>query len=579
MAAVKKKKKEKSTNPNLVLIIFVVFLFLVTIGLGIWVYYEHDAQKQLRDSQYSAKKALEAEKVVRDYYSMLSSELRMAVGDALEEDDALRLKVDREDFWKENFGKFQKVENRDKARKLLVDLKARLGVAENDQDPKTNFKKKLDEVENKARDLEAKLNNLAKDKVYLETIAKKLADGLDEFQNTALARIEKGKVEAVNAAQKRSDDFRALEKSNQALKDELKDKEGEIEKRIAEHQVEVNRLNREKKKLEFDLRDLASGGGAAPVMQANAGGFAPLILSLSTGKPLWDQPVGKIIRYDPDLRQVAINVGSAQGAKPELTFNIFGANSSGRAAKQLKGSIEIIRVVDANTSLARIVSLYDVDGREIQLNDLSRSRIVREAELPIREGDLLFNLFWGARVAIAGYVSVMGDPSDNPAEQISQMAAFKNMLERNGMQVDAYVDLRDGKIRGDLSMKTRYLILGENIGGDAAKLAPKDGDDKDPTKERARAIGEARNQLFTQAMQRGLLMISAENFVTVIGYRRPRNGNNPDISTFRPELPYAGDPAAGGVIMVQPKGDAGDKGDMKDNKDKDNKDNKDNKEP
>ena len=35
----------------------------------------------------------------------------------------------------------------------------------------------------------------------------------------------------------------------------------------------------------------------------------------------------------------------------------------------MKGTIEIIRVLDANSSLARITSLYDPDGYEIPLND------------------------------------------------------------------------------------------------------------------------------------------------------------------------------------------------------------------
>src|SRR5438046_4901846 len=100
MAGLKKtKKKEPNSNPNTVLIIFVVFLFLVTIGLGTWVYYEHDAQKQLRDSTNAMKKALEAEKNVGAYYSMIASEDRLALGDKLTEVEKGRLDNDRAQFW------------------------------------------------------------------------------------------------------------------------------------------------------------------------------------------------------------------------------------------------------------------------------------------------------------------------------------------------------------------------------------------------------------------------------------------------------------------------------------------------
>jgi hypothetical protein len=40
-------------------------------------------------------------------------------------------------------------------------------------------------------------------------------------------------------------------------------------------------------------------------------------------------------------------------------------------------------------------------------------------------------------------------------------------------------------------------------------------------------------------------VISAENFSTMIGYRRPRSANSPEITGFRPSLPYAGTLEAG----------------------------------
>src|SRR5438552_18402241 len=107
MAGLKKtKKKEPNTNPNTVLIIFVVFLFLVTIGLGTWVYYEHDAQKVLRDSTYDMKKALEAEKTAGAFHSMMAAQLRVAIGEKLQEDEKGRVDIDLPELMKDNYGKF-----------------------------------------------------------------------------------------------------------------------------------------------------------------------------------------------------------------------------------------------------------------------------------------------------------------------------------------------------------------------------------------------------------------------------------------------------------------------------------------
>jgi hypothetical protein len=70
---------------------------------------------------------------------------------------------------------------------------------------------------------------------------------------------------------------------------------------------------------------------------------------------------------------------------------------------------------------------------------------------------------------------------------------------------------------------------------------------KDPMEKNGQANAE-RNELVNKSSQMlrndaktlGLLMISAENFATVVGYRRARNAGVIEISGFRPTLPYAG---------------------------------------
>ena len=66
---------------------------------------------------------------------------------------------------------------------------------------------------------------------------------------------------------------------------------------------------------------------------------------------------------------------------------------------------EVVRVLGSASSIARITSLYDITGLEIPLNDLNKGRIQREADNPLKEGDLLFNLAFGARVVLAGNIN------------------------------------------------------------------------------------------------------------------------------------------------------------------------------
>src|SRR5260370_37512189 len=126
-----------------------------------------------------------------------------------------------------------------------------------------------------------------------------------------------------------------------------------------------------------------------------------LLLDFSLGKPLWDDPVGAITRVDPKAKEVTINIGSARGVKPDLTFNVFAPSKylATRGEKQLKGTIEVIRVLGPNTSIARITSVFtDLEARERG----------EDRQMEFHDGDLLYNLFWGTRVAVTGYPNVTG---------------------------------------------------------------------------------------------------------------------------------------------------------------------------
>jgi hypothetical protein len=294
---------------------------------------------------------------------------------------------------------------------------------------------------------------------------------------------------------------------------ELQEKIDSDDKTRREHELALNKkiaeLNRRIRDKEEERPDAAIG------RMDNREPHA-LLLDISLGKPLWDDPVGVITRVDAKSKEVAINLGSARGVKPDLTFNVFAPSKyiATRAEKQLKGTLEVIRVIGPNASIARITSTFDPD-------------------FPMHEGDLLFNLFWGTRVAIAGNPNVTGAPTDNPSEQMRQLADFIYLLERQGIIVDAYLDLTDGQIKGAVNPSTRYLIRGEDPRLDAKEL-----EDKAPRAERALAVTNAATTMRKDAVDKGIFVISAKNFATLIGYRQP--GALRDTTAFRPTIPAAG---------------------------------------
>lgn len=554
MAAAKKKKKEKSTSPNIALVIFLIFFILVTISMGVLVYYDQETMAKAAEDKRAAKAGWDQEKLKASHNGMVVHELRLILGDTLTEAEDAELKFDREQL---KNGKFNNEKNKDTMKKFVEETKAKLGGGP-DKDTSTTYEKEIKLANDKANVLAAQL--AAALDAHAKT--KKLYDDLnaadDTYRKDAFARIQKGNDAAFASTLKASKSVTDIVETSRKLSQDLIEAAEKREADKEEYDKIVKRLNARIALLEKEK--LADTGVAAVQGNAPRNDAFPLLLDVSPGKPLWDHPVGRIMRVDPDLRQIAINVGTAQGAKPELTFNIFGGGSNGRPVGQLKGSLEIIRVVDANTSIARLNSLYDGEGKEIALNDVSRTRVLRETESPIREGDLLFNLFWGSRVAVVGYVNITGDPSDNPAEQIRQMEDFAYLLQRNGMQVDAYVDMRDGQVRGAITPKTRYIILGDDlrVAGGAKKKMDKEGDDKEPAAEqpgadRGKLINDANLALKKAGVGNGSLLVSQDNFAMLIGYRRARSANNPQLSEFRPSLPYAGAPGQVGVMDVRPR--------------------------
>jgi len=564
MAGLKKKKREKSGSPNVVLVVFLVLFVITSITLGVFLYLALDEAGVARQSMKKVADKEQGDKNVIVYYKMLFRDLRAALGDKLDQNEAKELAIDRGSF---DGGTFDKnITDKAVSGKVLADLGGKLNRTETGYEK--NYPDLLDAERKKYAEIDGNWKTEQAAHAKTKETIKDLKAKQDTNHQAIMTSITAGNAATLAAAQKKSDDFVKLTKDQKKLNEDIK---AESDKNLAMQKLKL--MGFEIKKLRDELAQGGKAVGPGGAAVAAGGASFPLILDISPGKPLWDQPVGKVTRVDLDLRQVVINLGSAHGVQPELTFNVFGANNAGRAEKGMKGSLEVIKVIDTNSSLARITSLYDADGYEIQLNAQTRGRLLRETEAPMKEGDLLFNLFWGTRVAISGYVNITGEASETPSEQFRQMDDFLYLLRRSGVTVDAYVDLRDGQIKGNITSKTRYLIYGDTmrVAGekpeakmpedDKEKEKEKDKDkDKDKDKEpvgkepvknglanadRNEQINRSSLLLRNDAKTVGLLMISAENFANVAGYRKARNANTPSYSDFRPALPYAGSIDAG----------------------------------
>ncbi len=573
MAGLKTPKKKRDDKPSFALVLFLVFFSLLSIVLGVVSYFGYDGQDKLRVAAKEAALTVKGAKLGEEYNQFISWDTRLALGVAPLDPDELTNHATFLKKFSEGNADYKKEKSFEVINKMIDENKKELGFDGNRytstyKEKNRNLTKELTDLRSLLANTQAELRETNEKFLTREATEKKRDDA-----NKAL--IKKGNDQALNAAKDKSAEMVALITTIGELENKIKDMSDADTDKTEKFVRELKKLKIENRALAEKANEVLPGGTAKA-----AGDDRPhaLLLDISKARTLWDNPLGKIVRVDQGERQVYINLGSSHGVKPELTFTVFAAGPTGRADKALKGTIEVIRVIDANTSLARITSLYDEQGNEIVFAAGTKGLVLRESENALKDGDLLFNMFWGARVAIAGNVPFGGIHSDSPAEQMRSLANFIGFLYRQGITVDGYLDLTDGQVKGAVTSRTRYFIRGDNlVEAKTAEVSPfrkkqdepakgaegseekKDEAKKDEAKkeelkkddmpkdeaaagngDRVKSLNEAAAAMRKDAQDKGLFVISADNFLNVIGYRQPRSANIADPSGYRPSVISAG---------------------------------------
>jgi hypothetical protein len=221
------------------------------------------------------------------------------------------------------------------------------------------------------------------------------------------------------------------------------------------------------------------------------------VAKLREGVPSADQfaqPAdGRITWVNQRHGTVWIDLGSADGVRPQVTFSIAPEGLDDAAGADKKGSIEVTRVLGPHMAEAKITS--------------------DEATNPLLPGDRIFSQVWdrGRQVGfgIAGFIDLDGDGS-------SDLDKLKSIIAASGGVVDAAPDA-DGATQGELKVSTRYLILGEYS--------------NDP---RYGALRTSWNELDNQAEQLGVDTIALDEFLALMGWRKEARSVSLDTKA-RPE--------------------------------------------
>jgi hypothetical protein len=221
-----------------------------------------------------------------------------------------------------------------------------------------------------------------------------------------------------------------------------------------------------------------------------------------------DEPHGRITKRLPD-GIVEINIGSDARVTPGLTFTVLPHDfpEKGRQSR-----IQVTREKDEKgvyKNVERFVEKANIEVIEVLGPKVSRARITKEYD-PIRDGagtgDLIYNAVWrkGAsdRIALIGVFDVNGDGTDDIEGVIRDM-------NRMGITVDAFYDLKTRKWVGTLTEHTRYVVEGWYpilVG-------------LDPNRdEKSKLLGEISTAV-TDATKKGIIPVKFQDFFPRVGYR------------------------------------------------------------
>jgi hypothetical protein len=206
---------------------------------------------------------------------------------------------------------------------------------------------------------------------------------------------------------------------------------------------------------------------------------------------------------------VWVNLGSADDLRRQITFSVFDSDQHDAAKAPSKGSLEVTKILGDHLAEARVTD--------------------DDAKNPILAGDQIYSRVWhkGKKLhfALNGVIDVDGDGK-------SDLQMIRDLVELNGGVVDAYLG-EDGKVNGEITVNTRYLVMG-----------------KFPEAATQTGMQKGWQQLIDDGKTNGVEVIKLDKFLNQIGYtagnRTVQLGADAKHEDFTPET-EPGDANANGA--------------------------------
>ncbi|HZU36263.1 MAG TPA: hypothetical protein VFA18_10155 [Gemmataceae bacterium] len=453
------------------LIVSLVIFVLLAIVLGVTTYTGYNGQAQLDAAKKKAEDDLKNVKADRDKIQLDEALYRLAAGsgDAKDTEAVGALKGPHEPDFKASIAR----------------LKQNGLTWQDDKNAfDTTYAAQLKSLKSQVEDLTSQLAKARKDSAdrvaSLEADLKAARDGqnklkadLDDVENGYKTLATKREAEFAKFNQQLAQLREQIRQDNKLARDTKEDYEGKL--------TRLNNLNSDLRRSYDRISEQVK-----PVS----------ILDYA-------KPLGRVVAISPNGDNVYIDLGSSDSVHPRLTFSIFGSGEY-RSDRSPKATIEVLAVLQSHLSRAHVTWTRD-PGRD-----------------PLLKGDQLYNPAWSpnmkTHVAIAGLLNLTGQEHPELGDAIRDQDQFLRTAPREHLIVDAYEDVREGTIKGEITFQTTILVR-----GDATTFDPNSALVTGvPEVDRKNKLNELRSKMLETAKLKGVQIIPARQFLALIGYQLPR---------------------------------------------------------
>jgi hypothetical protein len=512
------------------LIVTLIFFILATLILGVTTWLGFSGQDELSKAKAEAEKKAKDWETDADWYKFQAVYMRNIAGEKLPKDGEVagplktrwpQLKSATRDTLKEDIGRL--VDQYDK--NFGWDAQTNL--------PKTSYKAQLAEKQKENDKLKQDLAASKAEAALARNEAAQATDDLKKSRAVYADELKKQRDNYNNDLTKHQNAVAALQKQVDEINNARTDDKNTAARAAEDAEKERLKLDKDLKSAKTQLEKELEKGEAK---------------KLDVRTPI----LGKVVAFNGSGSMPFINLGSADGVKPELTFSVCSVDTDGhpvlnnvvgpddkpvlgqggKPQKEGKATIEVVSVLEPHLSQARITWWRDGSGRSD----------------PVLKGDVLLNPGWNpnepTHVAITGFVDLSGLSHDDLQE-------LRRRLDRQNVVIDAYLDVSDMTIKGKgITRETNMLILG-------ADRDPRGGNRRGNEDDaNVKKFVELQVQMVDEAVRKGVRIITLRDYLALSGFRVPKSGLNENIGGGRlPAAPAAPAAPPAGADKDAPKAD------------------------